>query len=124
YTNAPVESMTRSVYVEDILTQSPVLFNGLEFVFGEKGQAKIVYSSYFTNLFDYRNKELTADQKFYSNANWSIKGNKLTVTSDEVIFYSIAEGLFGISVHDPDLTVLRTDTYVPFRIRPKRFYTF
>lgn len=124
YDNNSLNVVTRSTYVEDILTKSQVILKGVELDLNENGSARIVYSDYFTNLFDYRNKELTTGTKLYSNATWAVSGNKLTVKTDELIFFSVAEGLFGVPVHDPGLIVLRTDTYIPFRLQAKRFYTF
>lgn len=114
----------RSTYLEDLLNRTPVISTGLEFDFHEDGKAKIVYSDNISNFFDSSLQELEEGQKLYSNATWEVKGNKLTVETDELVFLSIGEVMFGISVYGPDLTVLRTDTDYPFRILENRFYTF
>lgn len=114
----------RSIYMEDLLNKTPVINTGLEFDFQEDGKANIVYSDNVSNFFDSNLQELEDGQKLYSNATWEIKGNKLTVETDELVFVSIGEVMFGVAVYGPDLTVLRTDTDHPFRILENRFYTF
>lgn len=111
-------------YLEDLLNKTPVISFGLEFDFQEDGKAKIVYPDNISNFYDSNLQELEDGQRLYSNATWSIKGNKLTVETDELVFTSIGESMFGIAVYGSDLTVLRTDTAYPFRIQENRFYTF
>lgn len=117
-------NFVRYTYLEDLLNKTPMISLGLEFDLHDDGKAKIVYPDNISNFYDSNLQELEDGQKLYSNATWSVKGNKLTIETDELVFVSIGETMFGVAVYSPDLTVLRTDTDFPFRIQENRFYTF
>ncbi|MBX2922551.1 MAG: hypothetical protein KF746_10200 [Chitinophagaceae bacterium] len=116
----PTEGLKRIAYVEDLLTQTPSFAYGMTFNLKNGGKADIYYqNNYFFN------SEFDTDKTVVSNATWSVKGNKILIETDEEMFLSIGEGLFGLSSHVANLISLgiTPKTKQNIRILPKQFYS-
>lgn len=87
------ERTTRSNYVSDLLTYTPAILNhSLAFHLEKNGKAFMYYGAFtIFNWVNFAEKRL-----LYSDAKWSIKGNKLFIETDEEFFQSIGENMFSL----------------------------
>lgn len=115
----PMEGLKRIAYVEDLLTQTPSFAYGMTFNLEKDGKAEITYAS------DGFSWEFDMDKTVFSNATWSVKGNKILIETDEELFRSVGEGLFGLQTHITGLVSLgiTPKTKQNIRIVPKQFYS-
>lgn len=110
------EKLIRSVYLEDLLAQTPNLISGLLFNLQENGKAQLAYSPVIFN-------DIGVEENVVSDATWYIKGNKIWIDTEEEFFYSLGELAFGFTVHAPGLTDLGILNDTPIRTQGNRFYT-
>lgn len=114
--------MVRYTHMEDLLSNTPTFVNGISFNLKEGGNAQIVYSG--RTIKSFFEQWTQAGQTVYSNAKWSVNGNKILVESDEEVFFSYGELLFGFVPHSTNLTLLGYDqNSAPIRIRAKQLYS-
>jgi len=112
--------MVRYTHMEDLLANTPTFINGISFNLEEGGNAKIVYSGRTIQAF----LSTGAGQTVYSDAKWWVSGNKILITSDEEVFFSYGELLFGFAPHSTNLTLLGYDeNKTPIRTRAKQLYS-
>ncbi|MGC4233544.1 MAG: hypothetical protein QM594_11245 [Niabella sp.] len=97
------EFVTGISHIEDLLGQTPIFLYGIKFKLSENGKASIAYAdvSDYTNIPDI----------LYSDATWYVKGNKIIVNSDEVLFLSVAEVMFGLPAYASGLTTIKKGPY-------------
>lgn len=113
--------MIRYTHMEDLLSSTPTFLSGVSFDLKKGGEAKILYTgSGMRNVF---NTWTEAGQTVYSNAKWSVNGNKILVTSDEEVFFSFGEMLFAFIPHLTNLTLLGYDGPTAIRTRAKQLYS-
>jgi hypothetical protein len=114
--------MARYTHMEDLLSNTPTFINGISFNIEEGGNAQIVYSG--RSIKSFFNEWTQAGKTVYSNAKWSVSGNKILVESDEEVFLSYGELLFGFVPHSTNLTLLGYDkNATPIRTRAKQLYS-
>lgn len=113
--------MVRYTHMEDLLSNTPTFVNGISFNLEENGAAKILYSG--RSIKSYLSQWTEAGQTVYSNAKWSVHGNKIRVESDEELFFSFGEMLFGFAPHLTNLTLLGYDGSTAIRTRAKQLYS-
>jgi hypothetical protein len=119
-TDFPMEGLRRIAYVEDLLTNTPSFAYGMTFNLKKDGKADLYY---YNNYF--YNSEFDTDKTVVSDARWSVKGNKLLIETDEEMFLSIGEGLFGLTSHITNIISLGISpkTKQNIRIMPRQFYS-
>ncbi len=115
--NYPAENIVRSTNVYDLFSQTPNVFSGIKYVFQENGKALIGYGK---NFFENAN----LGKEVVSEGRWSIKGNKIILETDEDLFYSAGEVLFGFPTHASNVTSYGIIKSFPVKTQAKRFYVF
>lgn len=115
YDKYPDENRVRSTHVDDLFSATPNLFFGIKFSFEEEGKAHIIYAKLFGEIFK-------TDKEIVSEGSWYIKGNKLILETDEELFYSAGEAVFGFPIHAPALTLWGVREQTKIRTQAGRFY--
>lgn len=97
------EFVTGIPHIEDLLGQTPIFLYGVKFQLSENGKARIAYADVgdYTEIGD----------TLYSDATWYVKGNKIIINSDEVLFLSVAEVMFGLPAYASGLTPIKNGPY-------------
>jgi len=96
----PLEHVRRATYMEDLLMQTPNILLGMTFNLRENGKAQLAYHSMLT---DFYKKHLNITENIVSDAQWSVRGNKIYIETDEELHYAIGEGLFKYKSSVPGL---------------------
>ncbi|MVZ62958.1 hypothetical protein [Sphingobacterium humi] len=122
----PLEGVMRITYIEDLLMNTPAFFNGVLFNLQDGGKAQIAYPFLFSSFYK---SFLNNSKDIVSNARWTTKGNKLLIETDEDLFLSLGEGLFGLKPHAGEQIYIgeRADSQLytnaqAIRILPKQIY--
>lgn len=110
------QNLTQITYVENLLTATPVSLWGVELNLLKDGKAAIAYNNQLMkDLWD-------GGKKIVSDATWSVKGNKIWITSDEQLFFSVGEYMFGIQVYGNNLVFHGTKNGDPLRTQTACYY--
>ncbi len=117
------ERITRSNYITDLLTYTPtILGQSVAFHFEEHGKAYLYYGAFtIFNWVNFAEKRL-----LYSDARWSIKGNKIIVETEEEFFESIGENMFTLTIDETRFQThgqLEYNAYNPYmKVRTQKNY--
>ncbi|MBX3255428.1 MAG: hypothetical protein KF862_14900 [Chitinophagaceae bacterium] len=112
--------MIRYTHIEDLLANTPTLLIGLSFDLEEGGKAKIVYTG--AGAKNYLGEITENESIVYSDARWSVNGDKIRIETDEELFFSIGEQLFRLPSHYSNLTLLGYLHGIPVRIKSHQLY--
>lgn len=115
------ESIIRYTHIEDLLMSTPSFALGFTFNLKGDGSAQILYTGYtYKSVF---NTQRELGKTVFSNAKWSVTGNKIWIETDEEYFMSIGEQMMGFVPYSNNQSVLGYEWGIPIRIRSNQKYS-